>query len=378
MKALQAALQDVFGVSGSFEGIEFAGRTDPWIIRQIFLRFGIENTKENVASYVDRYVAALPGILGPERHADPAGRVRDPRQGGRASHGRPGAPHGKPAPRRRGQARLPRALGVLPHRGLRGRQRGSQRARAPTPFSGPRATGASISRRTARGSSGTRPTTSPARAPSGPVPWPSQRAARRSPSSRRSTRTPCSRAWATPARSGARSGPEGAEGICLPSARPRGVFPSQYTPPHATHLHDRDRIGPRRIQVQGADQGHAPGRRAQRAGHGHGLGGALRFPGLHPAGGRGGGAGRIRARDRARRLGQRRGDRGQPRPGHPLRRVLERAGGHLEPLPQRRQLPLDRPAHDHRGGGPEDRPHLAFDRVRGRPPHRAHPEDRRG
>ena len=64
MKALQAALQDVFGVSGSFEGIEFAGRTDPWIIRQIFLRYGIENTKENVASYVDRYVAALPGILG--------------------------------------------------------------------------------------------------------------------------------------------------------------------------------------------------------------------------------------------------------------------------------------------------------------------------
>ena len=63
MKALQAALQDVFGVSGSFEGIEFAGRTDPWIIRQIFSRFGIENTKENVASYVDGYVSSLPGIL---------------------------------------------------------------------------------------------------------------------------------------------------------------------------------------------------------------------------------------------------------------------------------------------------------------------------
>ncbi len=64
MKALQAALQDVFGVSGSFEGIEFAGRTDPWIIRQIFSRFGIENTKENAERYIDGYVSALPGVLG--------------------------------------------------------------------------------------------------------------------------------------------------------------------------------------------------------------------------------------------------------------------------------------------------------------------------
>jgi phosphoglycolate phosphatase-like HAD superfamily hydrolase len=64
MKALQAALQEVFGLSGSFEGIEFAGRTDPWIIRQIFARFGIDQTSENVGRYVECYVAALPGILG--------------------------------------------------------------------------------------------------------------------------------------------------------------------------------------------------------------------------------------------------------------------------------------------------------------------------
>ncbi len=63
MKALRAALQAVFGVSGSLEGIEFAGRTDPWIMRQIFSRFGIEETPENLASYVDGYIAALPGTL---------------------------------------------------------------------------------------------------------------------------------------------------------------------------------------------------------------------------------------------------------------------------------------------------------------------------
>jgi len=63
LKALRAALQAVFGVSGSFAGIELAGRTDPWIIRQIFLRFGIEETQENLASYKDGYIAALPGIL---------------------------------------------------------------------------------------------------------------------------------------------------------------------------------------------------------------------------------------------------------------------------------------------------------------------------
>ena len=63
MKALQSALETVFGVSGSLAGIDFAGRTDPWIMRQIFSRFGIEDTRENIAIYTDGYIAALPGIL---------------------------------------------------------------------------------------------------------------------------------------------------------------------------------------------------------------------------------------------------------------------------------------------------------------------------
>ena len=63
MKALNLALNTVFGLSGSFDGIEFAGRTDKLIIRQIFSRFGIEYSSENFANYVDGYVAALPGTL---------------------------------------------------------------------------------------------------------------------------------------------------------------------------------------------------------------------------------------------------------------------------------------------------------------------------
>ena len=63
MKALELALGHVFGVSGSFAGIDFAGRTDPWIIRQVFARFGIEPTPGNFAKYIDGYVGALPDVL---------------------------------------------------------------------------------------------------------------------------------------------------------------------------------------------------------------------------------------------------------------------------------------------------------------------------
>src|SRR5579859_6657400 len=63
MKALNTALPAVFGVSGSFAGIDYAGRTDIWIIKQIFSRFGIADTAENRTRYIDGYIAALPGIL---------------------------------------------------------------------------------------------------------------------------------------------------------------------------------------------------------------------------------------------------------------------------------------------------------------------------
>lgn len=63
MKALNAAMHSVFGISGSFAGIDFAGRTDPLIIRQIFDRFGIPHSRDNFERYIEGYFAALPEML---------------------------------------------------------------------------------------------------------------------------------------------------------------------------------------------------------------------------------------------------------------------------------------------------------------------------
>jgi len=60
MRALQVALRDVFGVEGSLADIDFAGRTDTWIIREVFRKFSLPATPENFARYFDGYVAALP------------------------------------------------------------------------------------------------------------------------------------------------------------------------------------------------------------------------------------------------------------------------------------------------------------------------------
>ncbi len=63
MRALASALRRVFAIDGSIDGIEFAGRTDRWIMRQIFARFGLPATGENFARFTDGYVAALPREL---------------------------------------------------------------------------------------------------------------------------------------------------------------------------------------------------------------------------------------------------------------------------------------------------------------------------
>jgi phosphoglycolate phosphatase-like HAD superfamily hydrolase len=63
MRALQAALRQVFAIDGSINDIDFAGRTDRWIMRQIFAKFALPATEENFARYADGYVAALPEAL---------------------------------------------------------------------------------------------------------------------------------------------------------------------------------------------------------------------------------------------------------------------------------------------------------------------------
>lgn len=70
MRALRRGLHSVFGVDGSLDDIDFAGRTDRWIMRQVFEKFGIPAHEENFVRYFEAYVALLP-----EELANPAARV---------------------------------------------------------------------------------------------------------------------------------------------------------------------------------------------------------------------------------------------------------------------------------------------------------------
>jgi phosphoglycolate phosphatase len=70
MRALQVALRNVFGIEASLADIDFAGRTDTWIMREVFRKFGLPIGPENFARYFEGYVAALPAEL-----ANPHARV---------------------------------------------------------------------------------------------------------------------------------------------------------------------------------------------------------------------------------------------------------------------------------------------------------------
>lgn len=70
MRALTVALRRVFGIDGSLEDIDFGGRTDRWIMREVFRKFSISVTEHNFARYFEGYVAALPAEL-----ANPNARV---------------------------------------------------------------------------------------------------------------------------------------------------------------------------------------------------------------------------------------------------------------------------------------------------------------
>ena len=63
VRALRVALQRVFAIDGPINDIDYAGRTDRWIMRQIFARFGLPATEENFTLFADGYVAALPAEM---------------------------------------------------------------------------------------------------------------------------------------------------------------------------------------------------------------------------------------------------------------------------------------------------------------------------
>lgn len=69
-RALEAALRGEFGIDGSLGDVEFAGRTDTWIVRAVLRKFGLPETDASFNRFFDAYLAALPGEL-----ANPDARV---------------------------------------------------------------------------------------------------------------------------------------------------------------------------------------------------------------------------------------------------------------------------------------------------------------
>lgn len=63
MEALQTGLRNALGIEGALDDINFAGRTDRWIVRRIFEKFSVPHTEENFTSLIEGYIAALPAAL---------------------------------------------------------------------------------------------------------------------------------------------------------------------------------------------------------------------------------------------------------------------------------------------------------------------------
>jgi phosphoglycolate phosphatase-like HAD superfamily hydrolase len=63
MHALQAGLRREFGVARPLNDIDYAGRTDRWIMRQIFGKAGLPDTEANLARLLNAYLTELPAAL---------------------------------------------------------------------------------------------------------------------------------------------------------------------------------------------------------------------------------------------------------------------------------------------------------------------------
>ncbi|QDT32457.1 HAD family hydrolase [Thalassoglobus polymorphus] len=65
--AMEQALLDVFGVTGPYEDIRAAGRTDKAITTDLFNHHKIELSEENWNSFLESYVAHLPNSLATQK-----------------------------------------------------------------------------------------------------------------------------------------------------------------------------------------------------------------------------------------------------------------------------------------------------------------------
>ena len=62
-RAMNRAFEDLFGISGAFDGVEMAGRTDKWILDDAASRAGVDLTGDNFQRFRDRYFARLTDAL---------------------------------------------------------------------------------------------------------------------------------------------------------------------------------------------------------------------------------------------------------------------------------------------------------------------------
>ena len=62
-QALRLAVKDQFAVDDDLKGIEIAGRTDSGIARQIFQKYRVEVSAENLAAFFDAYLRHLVHLL---------------------------------------------------------------------------------------------------------------------------------------------------------------------------------------------------------------------------------------------------------------------------------------------------------------------------
>ncbi len=63
LRALVVALKREFGIDGALDDIDWSGRTDRFIVRQILAKYGLPANDETFERYLGAYVAALPAEM---------------------------------------------------------------------------------------------------------------------------------------------------------------------------------------------------------------------------------------------------------------------------------------------------------------------------